>query len=324
MVAQLRLVALALLAALPAGCGLGAGPIKVPVSNWPGYEYVYLASKLGLDRPWGLQIQPVQYPDPQTIVHAYLRGELPIAQLTTVEAVDLCARMPRHCPVVVLVLDESLGGDQLAVRNDVPSIAALRGKTVAVTFSTLGPYVLSRALQRHGLTFNDVTLRNIPLAQMPEALAKGEVQAAAFFPPFTEYAARQGQSRPLFDSSQIPGEIFDVLVVDPVYLRQNGARVSALLRSWQAAHEEAQRDRPRAVQLMAAREQLAPAEFEQAERGLRYFPLSEQRSMLGPQGVIAANLRAVQRVQRELGLSQSDAPLPPTSAAYVTQALQMR
>ena len=220
-----------MVALLPGACGFQQEPLKLPISNWPGYEYFYLASKLGLDRRQGLEINPVQYPDPQSIVHAYLRGELPIAPLTTVEAVDLCARIPRRCPVVVLVLDESAGGDQVAVRNDVPSIAALRGKTVAVTFSTLGPYVLSRALQRHGLSFNDVTVRNIPLAQMPAALAKGEVQAAAFFPPFSEYAARKGQSRVLFDSSQIPGEIFDVLVVDPTYLRQHQDQIVALVRT---------------------------------------------------------------------------------------------
>ncbi len=320
----LKLAAAALLAMVPGACGFQQEPLKVPVSNWPGYEYFYLASKLGLDRQNGVEINPVQYPDPQTIVHAYLRGELPIAQLTTVEAVDLCARIPRHCPVVVLVLDESLGGDQVAVRNDVPSIAALRGKAVAVTFSTLGPYVLSRALQRHGLSFHDVTLRNMPLGQMPEALAKGEVQAAAFFPPFSEYAARKGQSRPLFDSSQIPGEIFDVLVVDPVYLRNHGKQITGLVRSWQAAQQAAREDRTRAVALMAGRERLSPKEFEEAEKGLRYFPLREQRALLRPGGVIAANLRAVQDVQRQLGLSQRGAPLPPTSEAYVTQALQAR
>ena len=316
--------AVGMVALLPGACGFQQEPLKLPISNWPGYEYFYLASKLGLDRRQGLEINPVQYPDPQSIVHAYLRGELPIAPLTTVEAVDLCARIPRRCPVVVLVLDESAGGDQVAVRNDVPSIAALRGKTVAVTFSTLGPYVLSRALQRHGLSFNDVTVRNIPLAQMPAALAKGEVQAAAFFPPFSEYAARKGQSRVLFDSSQIPGEIFDVLVVDPTYLRQHQDQIVALVRAWEAAHQAARQDRVRAVALMAARERLSPQEFEQAERGLRYFSLREQAAMLRSGGPIASNLRAVQEVQHQLGLSQRNAPIPPTTEVYVVNALQPR
>lgn len=312
------------LALLPGACSLQQEPLKVPVSNWPGYEYVYLASKLGLDRQEGLEIDPVQYPDPQSIVHAYLRGDLPIAQLTTVEAVDICARIPRRCPTVVLVLDESLGGDQVAARRELPSIAALRGQTVAVTFSTLGPYVLNRALQRSGLTFEDVRVRNMPLAEMPRALAKGEVQAAAFFPPFSEIAARSGTTRVLFDSSQIPGEIFDVLAVDPTYLSQNPAQITKLIRAWQAAHQAAQKDRGKAVALMATREGLTPAEFEQAEKGLRYFPLRDQQALLRPGGPLAVNLKEVQKVQQNLGLSVVGAQLPSTTSAYVSQALQSR
>lgn len=41
--------------------------------------------------------------------------------------IDLCERVPERCPVVVLVLDESRGADQLAVRNDAPSLKALQG-----------------------------------------------------------------------------------------------------------------------------------------------------------------------------------------------------
>lgn len=305
------------------GCGMRRLPtVRVPVASWPGYEYFYLADQLALDTPVGIRIAPVEYPDPQSIVHAYLRGDLSLAQLTTVEAVDLCSRAPQRCPVVVLVLDESLGGDQLAVRPGIASIAALRGHTVAVTYSTLGPYVLNRALQRHGLRFSDVKLRNMPLAQMPSALASGEVQAAVFFPPFSDYAARDGQSRVLFDSRAIPGEIFDVLVAEPAFLHRHGAVMVPLLRAWQAAHRRARVDSAAAVALMARREQLSPAEFRKAERGLRYFSLEQQRVLLRPRGPIATNLQAVQRVQQQLGLSRPDAALPGVESRFVEAALR--
>lgn len=71
-------------------CGVSEAKLTVPISSWPGYEYFYLAHRLGLDRAEGLEINPVQFADPQAIVHAYLRGDLSVAQLTTVEAADLC------------------------------------------------------------------------------------------------------------------------------------------------------------------------------------------------------------------------------------------
>jgi NitT/TauT family transport system substrate-binding protein len=303
-----------------AGCQWSRPSIEVPVSNWPGYEYMYLAHKLGLDHRAGLTIKPLQYPDPQTIVHAYLRGDVPLAQLTTVEAVDLCSRAPSRCPVIVLILDESRGGDQIAVARSLPSLAALKGQPVAVTFSTLGPYVLSRALEQQGLDITDVQLRNIPLAQMPAALRSGTVKAAVFFPPFSDYAARDGLSRTLFDSRSIPGEVFDVLAVDPQYLARHGDTITALIRAWAAAHQAARRNPTRTLALAAQREQLSPEEYRKAEQGLVYFSLDQQQPMLQPGGVLARNLKAVQAVQERLRLTAPGAPVPKVEPRYVEAA----
>ncbi|MEN9861636.1 MAG: hypothetical protein RLZZ515_2118 [Cyanobacteriota bacterium] len=314
------LAALAGLALFCSGCQQAPVDVSVPVSNWPGYEYFYIAKKFGLDQAQGLRLKILQYPDPQAIVHAYLRGEVPLAQLTTVEAVDLCARAPQRCPVVVLVLDESRGGDQIAARLPIASVAQLKGKPVAVTYSTLGPYVLSRALEQQGLSLDAVTLRPMPLAEMPQALRHGDVQAAVFFPPFSDLAARDGASRRIFDSASIPGEVFDVLAVNPNYLKQHGSTIMALIRAWAAAHQEAKVKRKDAVAMAAQREGISPAEFEEAERGLVYFDLKQQADLLAANGIVSRNLAAVRRVQQRLQLLPPDSPLPAVSAQYAVVA----
>jgi NitT/TauT family transport system substrate-binding protein len=296
--------------------------LSMPVSNWPAYEYFYLAEKQGLARQLGLDLQTLEFPDPQGIVHAYLRGELPIAQITTVEAVDICSRAPERCPAVVLVLDESRGGDQVAGRPGIGSIAELRGKRVGVTLSTLGPYVLSRALTLHGLSLADVQLRHINLDAMPDALAAGDVDAVAFFPPYCEYAARQGHATTLFTSRQIPGEIFDVLVVEPRLVREQLPGLGLLLKAWQAAHELRRVQPQPSVALMARREGLSPAEFRDAEAGLIYFDLRQQRALLAQGGVLQRNLRAVRQVQEQLKLVRPGSPLPLVSDAPLREALR--
>lgn len=187
----------------------------------------------------GLCLDTRDYPDPQAIVHAYLRGELDVAQLTTVEAVYICSKQPNRCPVVVLVLDESRGGDMVAARGDLLSVEDLRGRKVAVTPSTLGPFVLSRALQEAGMALKDVQVVPMPMGEMVGSLARRKV---------------------VFGSSRIPGEIFDV---------------PRLLRTWQAAHEYADRYPDEADKLMAFREKLSVPRFRQAEQGLVYYSLQE-------------------------------------------------
>lgn len=307
---------------LLAGCQVGPTRLEVPVSGWPAFEYFYLAEKSGLDRPEGLAIHSVQLPDPQAVMNAFARGQFEVAQLSAAEVIDLCNRVPSRCPVVVLVLDESRGGDQVAVRPGIASLADLRGRRVGLTLSTLGPYVLSRALEREGLSLDDVQVRNMPLEGMGDALARGTVDAVAFFPPYSELAYRDGVVRKLFDSRAIPGEIFDVLVVSPEFYATQGAVLARLLRTWQAAHELAKAEPAMARALMAQREGLTADEFRSAEEGLVYWSLRQQEPMLAPGGTLERNLLAVQEVQKALKLVESDSPLPRVSQAPLQAALR--
>ncbi|MBM5825420.1 MAG: hypothetical protein FJ054_08685 [Cyanobacteria bacterium M_surface_10_m2_119] len=307
---------------LLAGC-IGEPPqLQVPVSGWPAYEYFYLAENSGLDRPEGLAIRSIQLPDPQAVINAFARGKFQVAQLSAAEVIDLCNRVPEGCPVVVLVLDASEGGDQLAVHNSVPSIAALKGRRVAVTFSTLGPFILHLALERHGLRLSDVQTQHVPLERMEPALAKGEVVAAATYPPFSEAIRAAGHSRTLFDSRETPGEILDLLVVDRQFLQQHPQRVNALVRVWERAQRHARTHPDASVSRMARREGISPAAFREAERGLRYFDLPQQLELLQAGGAVERNLRRVQGALQELGVSPAGGVRPAVDAAPVQAALQ--
>ena len=305
-----------------AGCAAKPEQVKVPVSSWPGYEYFYLAERQGLAERYGFKLVTSQFTDPQEIVHSYLRGELNVAQLTTVELIDICARKPERCPVVVLILDESRGGDIIAARNGFDSLQALAGKSIGTTFSTLGPYFVSRALQSFGLSLDQVEIRNMPMAEMPAALAKGSIDAVAFYPPFSDFAARDGHSRVLFDSRQTPGEIFDVLAVDPSYLHSHSAALAKLVKVWQDAHQLAQTRPKQSIGLMADRQKVSAKEFQQAERGLVYYGLVEQKEMLAPGGVMERNLKSVQKVHEDLELVRIGAQLPSVTNRLVEAALR--
>jgi len=247
---------------------------------------------------------------------------LKLAQLTTVEAVDLCQRAPKRCPVVVLVLDESRGADQVVVDRSLGSIAQLRSRPVAITPSTLGPFVLSRALALHGLGLEDVELRPMPLEEMPKALASGEVAAAALFPPFSDQAIATGKVRPLFTSREIPGQIFDILVADPEFLAANRPLLARLLRVWQAAHKEAAANPDAAIATMARREGVTERGFRDSLKGLVFLSLANQEPLFVKGGVLERNLSTVRDVQAYLGLVPVTSPLPPVDGTVLRQALQ--
>jgi len=297
--------------------------VRVPVSSWPNDELFHLAKINRLDSKRDLNLEIAYYKDPQLIVSDFAWGRLRLAMLTTVELADVCARVPDRCPVVVMVLDESRGGHQLLAAPEIRSVRDLRARPVGVMPTSLGPYLVARALQKEGLRLQDVVLRIQSVEGMLEAMSQGQLAAAAMFPPFGERVLRSGGARLLFDSSQIQGEIFDVLVVDRAYLRGHGEEVARLIRVWQDAQDFA-RSRPQlAARQLAAREGWTLAEWQQAQRGLHSPSLRQQLSMLAPGGALARNLREVRDRQAELGLLPKQSKLPEVSDQPLRQALQL-
>lgn len=303
------------------GAGTGSPTLTVPLAHWPGYAYFDLAEQRGLARQQGLALATVNLDDPQQMVPAFSRGELELAQVTTLEALQICQRAPARCPVVLLVLNESRGADQLLVRPGTVDLAALRGQRIGVTGSSLGPFLVSQALATVGMTLADVELVPAELPKLDGMLRRDAVAAIASFPPYSTYLTRLGLATVLFDSSRLPGQILDVLVAERGFALRHRQELAALLRTWQAAHDGARADPEAARTLMAKRLKLSARQFADAEQGIAYLPLSEQQELLRPGGPLDQNLAMVRLVYGQLGLLKPDAPLPRVDDGPLREAL---
>lgn len=71
---------------------------------------------------------------------------------------------------------------------------------------------------------------------------------------------------------------------------------------------------------MADRQKVSAKEFLQAERGLVYYGLVEQKDMLAPVGVMERIFRSVQKLEQEL--VRIGAQLPSVTNNLVAAALQ--
>jgi NitT/TauT family transport system substrate-binding protein len=169
--------------------------------------------------------------------------------------------------VVLLVLNESRGADQLLARPGTGSLEALRGKRIGVTRSSLGPFQVSEALETVGMRLPDVELVPAELPKLDGMLRRGEVSAIATFPPYSTYLTRLGLAEVLFDSSRLPGQIVDVLVAERGYALRHRRELGRLLRTWQAAHAAAQADPQGTGTLMGKRLKLNARQFGDAEQG---------------------------------------------------------
>lgn len=298
--------------------------ITVPVGAMPGTGYLRLADRVGLSDRRQLTLQLVEMDDQREVMEGFLKGRFGIVPVSTVEALQICELAPRRCPMVVLILEESRGADKVVVRPWVEGLAGLRGRRVAVMPTGRSRFLLARALATVGMSLDDVTLVPTPPQRMPRLLHQGEVEGAALPVPWSEHATRLGTSRPVFDSSRIPGEIKLVLAADPELLRTQPETVARLLRVWQDAHAWSVRNREQAATLLGEAAKLSASGELRAELGIRYLPLEQQLALLRPGGPLTQEIAWLDELLHTMNLLPRDTRLPQVNDRALKRALALR
>ena len=283
--------------------------LQISHSEWPGYEYINFAVSKGFVP--NSVIVPLT--DQSEVVRAYLREELDVVQLTTVDILDICSRQPERCPVVVLVLNESLGGDQV-MSLSLNNLGDLSDKKIGVATSGFGPFVLQKALQSVDLSIDDVSIVPMLVSEMPRELSIGTVDAIVIYPPNSEKARSFG-AKTIFDSSKIPGQILDVLAVSPSVYASRKKDVTKIISGWFKAHNYLTNNPSEAVAAMSATQGFTPNELTDVLKGLAFHVTGEQqRELLRVGGPVAQNLEAVQKVMVQLNLVAPQVSSPRVSS----------
>jgi NitT/TauT family transport system substrate-binding protein len=183
-------------------------------------------------------------------------------------------------PRAILVVDVSHGADAVVGRDGMRSMKDLRGKPVAVESGALGAFVLSRALALNGMQPSEVEVVHVESNEQPGAFEKGQVDGAVTFDPYRGQLLSAGAIT-LFDSTQIPGEIVDLVAVRASVLERQPNAVRELLSGWFRALEYMKLDPRDAARRMGIRQQTSGEQFLAALQGLHIPSRDENLKMLG-------------------------------------------
>jgi NitT/TauT family transport system substrate-binding protein len=268
-----------LLAALSAGCSQAEGSLRVGANIWPGYEPLFLARSLGYykDQP----IKLVEFTSSTEVIRAYRNGLIEVAAFTLDEALLVFEKQPDHR--IVLVCDFSDGADMILGRPDLRSIKDLKGKRVGGETTALGAYILSRALELNGMSAADISMVEVALPEHEKAYLSGRVDAIVTFAPHGARLLAAG-ARKLFDSSQIPGEIVDVMTTRRNLTEPQNRTLAVLVSGWFKALEYLRENPSDAAERMARRESLTAGQFLDGLQGIRLLDREVNRRLLGRSG----------------------------------------
>jgi NitT/TauT family transport system substrate-binding protein len=193
-------------------------------SVYAGFDpYPYMGSS-GILSKWadkyGVTIKLRRF-DYAASVDAFVAKNVEACAMTNMEALDMPAAAGVDTTVAI-VGDFSNGNDILMTRNGL-TLNDLGGKKVLLVQKTVSEYLLERALALSGLENLSRRLKLVNTTDLDIAaafLSDSSVEAVATWKPMALQIAATKGVKTVFNSSQIPGEIVDLLAVRTEVLRR--------------------------------------------------------------------------------------------------------
>lgn len=258
-----------------------AAPLTIGYSDWPGW----VAWEVGIEKGWfeeaGVEVS-FEWFDYVASMDAYAAGQLDAVCMTNGDALVTGATGRRS--TMAIINDFSNGNDMIVARPGITSVAELAGKKVAVEIGFVGHLLLLRALEKSGLTEDDVELVNVRTNETPMVLASGEVDAIVAWQPSSSQSLQMVPgSTAIYSSANDQGLIYDTLAIAPESLNQFPEQWGKVLGVWYRIVDfiNDPATQAAAVKIMAARVGVAPEQYGALMKGTRFLTKAEAMARYG-------------------------------------------
>ncbi|WP_421904261.1 putative urea ABC transporter substrate-binding protein [Mameliella sp.] len=179
---------------------------------------------------YGITVEIVQINDYVESINQYTAGAFDGVSATNMDTLSIPAGGGVDTTALI-VGDFSNGNDAVIVKEG--GLAELAGKPVNLVELSVSHYLLARALDSVDLAERDLDgVINTSDADMIAAFTTADVQAVVTWNPLVSTILEEPNATKVFDSSDIPGEIIDLMVVNTDTLAANPDFGKALVGAW--------------------------------------------------------------------------------------------
>ncbi len=205
--------------------------------GWMPWPY---AQESGILKKWadkyGIKIELVQINDYVESLNQYTAGSFDAVLITNMDTLSIPAAGGVDSTSIING-DYSNGNDAVILKSvglspKKKTLADIAGQKVNLVQLSVSQYLLSRALETVKLKEADVNLVNTSDADIVGAFGTNDVTALVTWNPQVSEILKNRNAQKVYDSSQIPGEIQDLLVVNTAVLKDNPKLAKALVGAW--------------------------------------------------------------------------------------------
>jgi NitT/TauT family transport system substrate-binding protein len=180
---------------------------------------------------YGITVDIVQINDYVESINLYTAGQFDGVSATNMDTLSIPSGSGVDTTALI-VGDFSNGNDAVILKGE-GGLEDLAGMPVNLVELSVSHYLLARALDSVGLAERDLDgVVNTSDADMIAAFQTDDVQAVVTWNPLVSTIMESPEANMLFDSSDIPGEIIDMMVVNSETLEANPDFGRALVGAW--------------------------------------------------------------------------------------------
>ncbi|MBX3504038.1 MAG: putative urea ABC transporter substrate-binding protein [Parvibaculum sp.] len=207
---------------------------KVAWSIYVGWMPWGYAMDHGIVKKWadkyGINIEVVQFNDYIEAINQYTAGAYDGVMSTNMDALAIPAAGGVDSTILI-ICDYSDGNDVIILKGK-DKLEDIKGQKVNLVELSVSHYTLARGLESVGLSEKDVTVINTSDADMIAAYGTPQVTAMVTWNPMAAEILATPGAHNVFDSTKLPGEIQDSLVVNTQTLKDNPDFAKAMTGIW--------------------------------------------------------------------------------------------
>jgi len=242
--------------------------VVLGMSGWTGFAPLTLADKAGIFKKHGLDVD-IKF-IPQKDRHLALAAGSIQCAATTVET--HVAWNANGVPIVqIFQLDKSYGADGMAVRNDITSVADLKGKTIGVDAPGTSSYFgLAWILEKNGMTLKDVKTTTLSPQAAAQAFVVGRNDAAMTYEPYLSTVRNSPDAGKILVTTLDYPYVIDTLGCAPGWLKDNPAAAKGLADAYFEALELIKADPKQSNEIMGAAVKQTGEQFAESASHLKW------------------------------------------------------
>ena len=199
--------------------------------GWMPWDY---AGQSGILKKWadkyGIKIDLTQI-DYIESINQYTAGQYDACVMTNMDMLTIPSAGGVDSTALIMG-DYSNGNDGIVLKGVGKKLVDIKGQPVNLVELSVSHYLLARGLASAGLAERDIKVVNTSDADIVSAFATPGVTAAVTWKPQLAEVTAMPKTSLVFDSSKIPGEILDLMVVNTQVLKDNPKLGKALVGAW--------------------------------------------------------------------------------------------